>query len=80
MSVAERYAYDRFRTGLTFAAVRRMMWVDSPDRRLWRHKTRRCVLRFWRALKRAMWAVHLCGLDYETYAERCAAARDYLPF
>jgi hypothetical protein len=50
--------YDGFRTGLDFAEVKRMMWVDSDDPSTWRYRTRRMVLGFWHALKGMMFALH----------------------
>jgi hypothetical protein len=53
--------YDRFRTGLSFAEIVGMLWVDSPDPRDWRYKRRNTVLGFWRQLKLEMWAEHLAS-------------------
>lgn len=50
--------YDRFSTGLTFAAVRQMM-VTGDDPTTWRNKGRRGVLGFWRELKLQLWSVHV---------------------
>lgn len=47
--------YPELRTGMTFGEVRRMMWVASEEATLWRSKSRRAVLGFWRQLKLALW-------------------------
>lgn len=47
--------YDRFRTGLTFREVSRMMRVASDDPADWQHKRRRTVLGYWHALKLQLW-------------------------
>lgn len=52
-SCGERY--DRFRTGLTFAAVKQLMYVGSDDPTQWRHKGRKAVLGYWTELKRQLW-------------------------
>jgi len=49
----ERYA--DFRTGLTFADVRRSMFVASDDPADWRYKTRRMVLGHWHEIKLLQW-------------------------
>jgi len=54
--------YEQFRTGLTFAEVRAMLWSHDPDPRTWRYKRRRTVLGFWRQLKLQMWEQYK---DYE---------------
>lgn len=54
----EGAAYDRFRTGLTFKAVKRMMFDNHEDRSRWRYKRRRTVLGFWHDLKLQMWREH----------------------
>lgn len=46
-----RIDYDDFRTGLTFAEVRQMLWVHSDDPRDWRYKRRRTVLGLWHSIK-----------------------------
>jgi len=49
--------YDAFRTGETFASVRRLM-RDQPDRDgrwKWRQKRRSSVLGYWHELKLALW-------------------------
>jgi hypothetical protein len=51
--------YQDFRTGLSFAEVRAMMFVGSDDSSCWRHKRRRSVLGFWHELKRQQWLYHL---------------------
>lgn len=49
-------SYHDFRTGLTFAQVRRMMFRGSPDDpSTWRQKRRRGVLGHWREIKISMW-------------------------
>jgi hypothetical protein len=50
--------YAEFRTGLTFADVRRMMWCASDDPKMWRSKRRRSVLGFFRELKLNMFDAH----------------------
>lgn len=52
----EGAAYDRFRTGLTFAAVKRMMFDGHKDRSRWKYKRRGTVLGAWHAIKLHMWA------------------------
>jgi len=47
--------YDRFRTGLTFDEVRRMLWSSSEDSKDWRYRRRGTVLGFWHQLKLALW-------------------------
>lgn len=47
--------YRAFRTGLTFAEVRRMLWSPSTDPRDWRYKRRGSVLGLWRQIKQEMW-------------------------
>lgn len=48
-------SYERFRTGLTFAAVKQLMYVGGDDPTQWRHKGRRQVLGYWTELKRQLW-------------------------
>lgn len=48
--------YAQFRTGLTFADARRMLWSNSTDTSDWKYKRRGTVLGFMRALKQEMWA------------------------
>ena len=43
--------YDTFRTGLTFAMVKRMMFDAHEDRSLWKYKRRHTVLGAWHDLK-----------------------------
>jgi hypothetical protein len=50
-----RPGYDAFRTGLTFAAVKRMLWVHNPDPSTWRYRRRGTVLGFWHSLKLQLW-------------------------
>ena len=59
-------AYRDFRTGLDFAAVRSMLWVDKDDPARWRQKRRCGVLGFWHQLKLDMWKIHLreCHDEY----------------
>jgi len=47
-------SYVDFRTGLTFAQVREMLYVHTDDKSQWRQKRRRSVLGFWRELKISM--------------------------
>ncbi len=50
--------YDEFRTGQTFASVRRMMRDDPhPEHGGWRSKRRRGVLGYWHQLKINMFEV-----------------------
>lgn len=51
--------YEKFRTGETFASVRRMMRnLPDPNRPGWfRQKRRRCVLGYWHELKQRMWTM-----------------------
>ena len=58
------------RTGYAFRDVYLMLWVDSPDRSLWKYKWRGSVLRLWRSIKMSQWAEHLGRC--EEYAEACA--------
>lgn len=53
--VTEPPPYDDFRTGLTFADVRQMLWSYDPDPSTWRHKRRHTVLGLWRQIKREMY-------------------------
>ena len=52
-------AYVDFRTGMTFADVKAEMYVASEDSADWVYKRRRCVLRRWRKIKRAMFEYHI---------------------
>jgi hypothetical protein len=47
--------YDRFRTGLTFREVRRMLWSHSDDKATWGNVTRATVLGHWHELKLQLW-------------------------
>jgi hypothetical protein len=47
--------YATFRTGLTFAAVKQLMYVGEADPTLWRNKSRRAVLGHWTEIKRQLW-------------------------
>lgn len=51
--------YDDFRTGMTFADVKAEMYVASENPEDWVYKRRRCVLRRWRRIKRAMFDYHI---------------------
>lgn len=51
--------YEDMRTGLTFADVRRMMWINSDDSADWVYKRRHGVLGFWHQIKLSMWRDHL---------------------
>ncbi len=62
--------YDRFRTGLTYKEVRKMLWRSDPDYRTgnWKYKRRGTVLGMWHQMKKEMWneAVRRCdesGID-----------------
>jgi len=59
--------YERFRTGLRFADIVNMLWVDDQDSTRWRQKRRHSVLGFWRETKLRMWDEHVA---------LCKAARD----
>lgn len=48
--------YADFRTGLDFATVRQMLWVDSDDPKRWKYKRRGTVLGFWHQLKQQLYA------------------------
>lgn len=47
--------YAKFRTGLSFAQVRAMLWSASDDPATWRQKSRGVVLGLWHQLKREMY-------------------------
>jgi len=49
--------YDSFRTGLTFATVRQMLWSESEDPHEWRRKGRGTVLGLWHQLKMEMYEI-----------------------
>lgn len=55
--------YEEFRTQLTFAQVRQMLWVQSSDPKDWRYKRRNTVLGLWRQIKREMYAEMLAWAD-----------------
>jgi hypothetical protein len=55
LSDEELAAYRAFRTGLTFADVRQMLWSCSDDPKDWPNVTRHTVLGLWRQLKLEMW-------------------------
>jgi hypothetical protein len=48
--------YDRFRTGLTYDDVKRMMWDESENRADWTYKRRGSVLGRWHQLKLEMYS------------------------
>lgn len=72
--------YDDFRTGLTFAEVRRMLWVSSPDPSKWRYKRRNTVLGHWRALKLQMWREYERREDEVAVVREVASCESPLPF
>lgn len=75
MSNAERAEYDRFRTGLRYRDVYRMLWSPSQDSRDWRYKRRGTVLGLWRQLKLEMWAeLHRREDERERERERESSA------
>jgi hypothetical protein len=47
--------YDTFKTGLDFATVQKMLWVESEDSADWKQKSRGCVLFLWHKLKLEMY-------------------------
>ncbi len=58
--------YDEFRTGLSYSAVWRMLWVADPDSSKWVHKSPGVVLSFWRGIKQQMWEeFYARGIDPE---------------
>jgi len=65
--------YSDLKTGLTFQSVKDLLWVESEDTELWRHKRRGSVLGLWHEIKQSMWADHLemCGdpVAQEEYLE-----------
>jgi len=58
-----RLSYDRFRTGLSYQDVYRMLWVNSDDPKKWRYKRRGTVLGTWRSIKLGLWDRYLGELD-----------------
>lgn len=58
--------YSEFRTGLTFAEVRSMLWVDSPDPKDWKYKRRGTVLGTWRAIKQQLYARYVEAWNNDT--------------
>lgn len=60
--------YSQFRTGLTFADARAMLWMNTTDKTQWKHKRRGSVLGFMRALKQEMWT-EFCARNPERVAE-----------
>lgn len=55
MTEEEKALYDKFRTGLSFAEVRAMLWRPSDDPKDWhRGVTRRTVLGKWHEIKMEM--------------------------
>lgn len=59
--------YAQFRTGLTFADARAMLWSGSDDATQWRYKRRGAVLGLMHELKQAMW-VEFCARNPERVA------------
>lgn len=57
--------YEDFRTGLTFADVKAMYWVEDPDSAKWKYKRRYTVLGKWRQIKLSLWDRHLEGCEKE---------------
>jgi hypothetical protein len=47
--------YDAFRTGLTFATVKRLMFDNHTDRSRWKYKRRHTVLGAWHDLKQQLY-------------------------
>jgi len=53
--------YGKFRTGLTYDEVRKMLWDNSPDRDDWSYKRRGTILGSWHAMKKQLWERHVEG-------------------
>src|SRR4051812_44868403 len=70
-----RIPYEDFRTGLSFAEVRRMLWVYSSDPKDWRYKRRGTVLGLWHQIKKELYARYLDAIDLEREAMVGARAR-----
>lgn len=47
--------YEQFRTGITFAEARGMLWKNTDDTTQWKQKRRGTVLGYMRELKLSMW-------------------------
>lgn len=60
--------YAQFRTGVTFAEARQMLWRNTEDRAEWKQKRRGTVLGFMRETKQEMWA-EFCSRNPELVAE-----------
>lgn len=60
--------YAQFRTGITFAEARQMLWSNSDNSADWKYKRRGTVLGFMRALKQEMW-VEFCARNPERVAK-----------
>lgn len=54
-SEMEWRAYQRFKTGLTFAEIARSMYSTSDDPKDWPRRTRGTILGSWWATKQRMW-------------------------
>lgn len=69
--------YDAFRTGETFASMRRAMFVETSDTNAWRYKRRHGVLGFWHQWKVTMFRSHVEECEYYARLEAAekAAAR-----
>lgn len=55
--------YDEFTTGLTYADVYAMLWVNSDDSSMWRQKSRGVVLRLWASIKRDMYEAYVAARE-----------------
>ena len=63
-------SYDQFRTGLTFADVRAMLWSYSDNPKDWpKGVSRHTVLGKWRQIKQDMYAEYLYYLEIEQEEE-----------
>lgn len=60
--------YQQFRTGVTFADAKRMLWSNSEDRSQWKHSRRGSVLGYMRALKLQLWE-EFCARNPERVAQ-----------
>jgi hypothetical protein len=67
--------YGDFRTGLTFADVKAMLWSGDPDPSTWRYRRRHTVLGHWRQIKQQLYAEYLerWEQDRERHRRRRAA-------
>ena len=75
--------YEDLRTGLTFAEVRQMLWVDSPDSDDWKYKRRHGVLGMWHGIKKRMMAEHIEMCKHywkEEYGEEDLEPLEDIPF